>query len=232
MYKVLVGDDDPNVIEILGIYLKKEGYEIIGASNGKEVLELAEKHRPDLIVLDIMMPVIDGMEACKQLRKYSRVPIIMLTAKGDEFDRILGLEIGADDYITKPFSPREVTARIKAVFRRIEMLRQDGSGYDAGKTISIGNITVDAENYSVIVDGKSISCTPKELELLYCLMKRPGRVFSRDELLQNIWGYDYFGDTRTVDTHIKRLRRKLDIKESFGWDIVTVWGAGYKFERK
>ncbi len=230
MYKVLIGDDDPHVIEILEIYLKKEGYEVLRAYNGKEVVETAKRHQPHLIVLDLMMPVMDGLEACRQLRAYSKVPIIMLTAKGEEVDKVLGLEMGADDYVTKPFSPREVVARIKAVLRRLE--DPDRLIKDGITLLTVHNLTVDMENYNVHLDGHTISCTPKEIELLFHLMKRPGRVFKREELLAHIWGYDYFGDARTVDTHIKRLRRKLAVPADSLWDIVTVWGAGYKFERK
>lgn len=223
--KVLICDDDPVVHESLGIYLKNEGYECLSAYDGVEGLLMIEKASPDLVVLDLMMPKMNGLDVCKEVRKTSGVPILMLTAKGEEIDRIIGLELGADDYIVKPFSPREVVARIKAVCRRIQEHVVKGST----SAIVIGDLSISLKTYQVHYENTVIISTPKEVEMLYLLAENPGQVFSREQILDKIWGYDYYGDTRTVDTHIKKIRAKLpDMKQS--WDLQTVYGVGYKFE--
>ncbi|ADG82084.1 two component transcriptional regulator, winged helix family [Thermincola ferriacetica] len=228
MSKILVADDDPNVIELLKIYLQKEGYEVFFAENGREAVDKANSTKPDLIVLDLMMPEIDGLEVCRQIRMHSRVPIIMLTAKDEDMDKILGLEMGADDYITKPFNPREVVARIKAVLRRVSDISTD-SGKQ--QVLKYNGLEINIMDFTVKLQGREIPFTPKELELLWLLASNPGRVYTREQLLEKVWGYDYFGDSRTVDTHIKRIRKKIgSAEESTSFDIKTVWGVGYKFE--
>ena len=224
-YKILVADDDPNVHQSLNAYFRREGYQMISAYDGDQAVQYARLQRPDLVILDIMMPGMDGLMVCREIRKSSNVPIIMLTAKGDEFDKLLGLEMGADDYITKPFSPREVLARIKAVLRRMHEMR------DAEKTarLVVANLEIDMTAFTVKLNGKPVACTPKETEILWTLASNPGMVFSREHLLQSIWGYDFLGDTRAVDSHIKRIRAKLCTEDN-GWDIKTVWGVGYRFE--
>lgn len=223
--KVLICDDDPVVHESLGLYLKNEGYECLSAYDGAEGLLVIEKEEPNLVVLDIMMPKMNGLDVCKEVRKTSGVPILMLTAKGEEIDRIIGLELGADDYIVKPFSPREVVARIKAVCRRIQEHVVKGSA----SAIEIGDLSISLKTYQVLYQGKVIMSTPKEVEILYLLAESPGQVFSREQILDKIWGYDYYGDTRTVDTHIKKIRAKCPgMKQS--WNLQTVYGVGYKFE--
>ncbi len=231
-YKVLIADDEAQIREILKIYFTKEGYEVVEAGDGKEAMQKISKERPDILLLDVMMPVMDGLEVCTLVRKKYDIPIIMLTAKDEDDDRILGLDKGADDYITKPFNTREVVARVKAVLRR-------ASGFTAlaGKeTLEFPGLVIDSKKMTVVVHGKSVNLTTKEFELLWCLANTPSKVFPRNELLEKIWGYTYFGDTRTVDTHIKRIRQKLQIgdkdKQKHDWDIVTVWGVGYKFEVK
>lgn len=222
---ILICDDDPVVHESLQIYLKNEGFNCHFAFDGEEALQQMEKIKPAMMVLDIMMPKLNGLEVCKEVRKSSNVPIIMLTAKGEEIDRILGLELGADDYIVKPFSPREVVARIKAVLRRLN--EHGAGGKDA--TLSFDQLEISLKHYQVKYKGKVIVSTPKEVETLYLLASNPGQVFSRDQILNLVWGYDYFGDTRTIDTHIKRIRAKLP-QEGVGWSLQTVYGVGYKFE--
>lgn len=224
-YRILVADDDPNVHQSLNAYFRREGYQMLSAYDGEEALGCIRKYRPDMVLLDIMMPKMDGLNVCRETRKDSNVPIIMLTAKSDEFDKLLGLELGADDYITKPFSPREVVARIKAVLRRMHEMAESSKG----PHLIAGNLDIDMSAYIVKLDGMIIPCTPKEIEILWTLAGNPGMVFSREHLLQNIWGYDFLGDTRAVDSHIKRIRAKL-CKEGNGWDIKTVWGVGYRFE--
>lgn len=225
---ILIADDEAQIREILRIYFEKEGFKVVEAADGAEAIVQAQAGKPDIMILDIMMPVLDGLEVCKQVRKISDMPIIMLTAKDDDDDRILGLETGADDYITKPFNTREVVARVKAVLRR--------SGQSAAvkgkEVLEFPNLMINLSEYRVIAFGKQVTFTAKEMELLWCLASNPGIVFSRNQLLETIWGYTYYGDTRTVDTHIKRVRHKLDIKKDSAWDIITVWGVGYKFEVK
>ncbi len=221
--KILIADDDPVVHEALGIYLTAEGYEPIDVYDGKAAIN-ALSAEVALCVLDIMMPGMSGIDVCKEIRKTSRLPIIMLTAKGEEIDRILGLELGADDYIVKPFSPREVVARIKAVLRRAK----EQQAADTGIVIHDG-LMIDIKSYTVTLNGKPVICTPKEIEILYMLASNPGHVFTREQLLNRVWGYDFVGETRTVDTHIKRIRAKLD-NTGKNWSIKTIYGVGYKFE--
>lgn len=226
-YRILVADDDMNVHEALGVHFRREEYQMLSAYDGEEALEIVKRSRPDIVVLDIMMPKQDGFMVCREIRKESNLPIIMLSAKSEEFDRLLGLELGADDYITKPFSPREVVARVKAVLRRLH------DAGEAGRTthLVVENLDIDMNAYVVKLNGKQVACTPKEIEILWTLASNPGMVFSREHLLQSIWGYDYLGDTRAVDSHIKRIRAKLCVPDN-GWDIRTVWGVGYRFETR
>ena len=221
--KILIVEDDGNIRELLRPYLEREGYEITEAANGEEGVELWRKINPDMILLDVMMPIMDGWQVCKIIRKESKVPIIIMTAKGETFDKVNGLEMGADDYIVKPLEMREVIARVRAIFRRL-------APEDSGK-ISFDKLTVDKQAYDLIVDGKRVDAPPKEIELLYFLASNPNRVFTRAQLLDDVWGFDYFGDTRTVDVHVKRLREKLE-GVSDKWDLKTVWGVGYKFETR
>ena len=221
--KILILEDDGNIRELLRLYLEREGFEITEAANGEDGVELWRKINPDMILLDVMMPIMDGWQVCKIIRKESKVPIIIMTAKGETFDKVNGLEMGADDYIVKPLEMREVIARVRAIFRRL-------APEDSGK-ISFDKLTVDKQAYDLIVDGKRVDAPPKEIELLYFLASNPNRVFTRAQLLDDVWGFDYFGDTRTVDVHVKRLREKLE-GVSDKWDLKTVWGVGYKFETR
>jgi DNA-binding response OmpR family regulator len=225
MAKVLIADDNRQITSILEEYAKKEGHTPYVAFDGREALDLFESVKPDLVLLDVMMPNIDGFEVCREIRKKSDTPVIMITARGEDFERIMGLDIGADDYIVKPFSPGEVMARIRAVLRRI--VRDDASGR---QIFSYDSLTVNLDEYAVTVGGKPVPLTKKETEILWTLATNRNKVFSRDNLLESLWGYDYFGDTRTVDSHIKRLRAKLDEYAHEGWEIRTIWGVGYKFE--
>jgi len=222
--KVLVVDDEDSVRELIELYLKKEGFEVIHARDGREALRLNGQHHPDLIVLDLMLPGLDGWEVCRQIRSSHQVPIIMLTARTEEVDRIVGLELGADDYVVKPFSPRELVARVKAVLRR------GTSAAEEAETLAFLGLRIDRVQHRVEVNGEEVHLTPTEFRLLWCLASRPGRVFSRAELLDRIWGYDSESDARTVDVHIKRLRQKTQTAESQSFTISTVWGLGYKFE--
>ena len=222
--RILISDDEPVVHESLRIYFEAEGYEVVDAYDGEDALKKADSSI-SLMILDIMMPKKSGIEVCREIRKTSSLPIVMLTAKGEEIDRILGLELGADDYIVKPFSPREVVARVKAILRRVEVKAESAET----NIVSYNGLTIDLNSYSVTLRGEHIICTPKEIEILYMLASNPGQVFTRDTLLSRVWGYDFAGETRTVDTHIKRLRAKLD-SEGLGWSIKTIYGVGYKFE--
>ena len=224
-YRVLIADDDANVHQSLNVYFRKEGYDVISAFDGEEAIEKAKSAHPDMIVLDIMMPKLDGLAVCREIRREMTTPIIMLTAKGEEIDKLLGLELGADDYITKPFSPREVVARIKAVLRRIHEQRDEKKNTE----LRIDNLEINMASFTVKLDGQVVPCTPKEIEIIWCLASNPGLVFSREHLLQSIWGYDFLGDTRAVDSHIKRIRAKLCRDTNHG-DIKSVWGVGYRFE--
>ena len=225
---VLIVDDEPAIRKLLTRVAASCGYESLTASNGHEAIVMSRDSKINLILLDIMMPVLDGLEVCKQVRKISDVPIIMLTAKDSDDDRILGLEIGADDYISKPFNTREVVARVKAVLRRTSQSISSSNK----QVLEYPNLMINLSEYRVVAFGREITFTAKEMELLWCLASNPGIVFSRNQLLEKIWGYTYYGDTRTVDTHIKRVRHKLDIPPDSSWDIMTVWGVGYKFEVK
>lgn len=226
MYKILIVDDDINICELLKIYLEKNGFETAIVNDGLSAVEYAESKKPDLILLDIMLPSLDGWQVCREIRKKSDVPIIMLTAKGETFDRVLGLELGADDYIPKPFDTKEVIARVKAVLRRSAAPKESEQ-----KLVSFDKLTINITSYELIVDGKQIDTPPKELELIYHLASNPGRVYTRNQLLDEVWGFDYFGDSRTVDVHVKRLREKLE-GVSDQWELKTVWGVGYKFDIK
>lgn len=222
---ILIADDDAQIRELLRMYFTKEGFNVVEAGDGAEALVKHHQYRPSLTILDIMMPVLDGMEVCRQIRKLSQAPIIMLTAKDEDDDRILGLEQGADDYVTKPFNPREVVARVKAVLRRVP-----NAEFTKASELVFPGLVVNIAEYKVTTNDKTVELTAKEMELLWYLASNPGRVFTREQLLEAIWGYTYYGDTRTVDTHIKRLRHKLEAKSDNAWDIKTVWGVGYKFE--
>ncbi|MGN1031315.1 MAG: response regulator transcription factor [Butyricicoccaceae bacterium] len=221
--RILIVEDDANIRELLRLYLEREGYEIFEAENGAVGLEQWKRCKPDMLLLDVMMPVMDGWEVCKKIREESEVPIIILTAKGETFDKVNGLEMGADDYIVKPLEMREVVARVRAVFRRL--------GPEETGKISFDKLTIDKQAYDLIIDGKRVDAPPKEIELLYFLAQSPNRVFTRAQLLDDVWGFDYFGDTRTVDVHVKRLREKLE-GVSDKWELKTVWGVGYKFETR
>ena len=223
--KILIVDDDENICELLNLYLKKDGFDTSIAYNGRQAVELAENYNPDLILLDIMLPELDGWQVCREIRKKSEVPIIMLTAKGETFDKILGLELGADDYVTKPFDTKEVVARIKAVLRR----STENEKAEKQEEVRYDKLIINLTNYELVVDGKSVDTPPKELELIYHLASNPNRVYTRDQLLDEVWGFDYYGDSRTVDVHVKRLREKLEYV-SDKWCLKTVWGVGYKFE--
>lgn len=227
--KILIVDDDKNICELLRLYLEKEGYECRLAYDGEAAFEAFEAWQPDLVLLDIMMPKQDGWETCRKMRAGSSVPIIMLTAKGETFDKVLGLELGADDYIVKPFDTKEVVARIKAVLRRSAQAAPDGA--EGGKKISYDNLELDLDRYELKVKGKTVEAPPKEMELLYFLASHPGRVFTRDQLLDEVWGFEYYGDSRTIDVHVKRLREKIE-NASENWSLKTVWSVGYKFEVK
>ncbi len=222
---ILIADDDPVVHESLGLYLESEGYEHQSAYDGQQALDMVESLHPDMMVLDLMMPKVTGIDVCRTVRQTSSLPIIMLTAKGEEIDRILGLELGADDYIVKPFSPREVLARIKAVLRRFS----EKTGEEDSSIVRLPMLEISLENYQVKAAGKVIACTPKEVEILHMLTSNVGQVYSREQILSRVWGYDYFGDTRTVDAHIKRIRQKLPT-EGVPWALKTVYGVGYRFE--
>lgn len=225
-YKVLVVDDDQNIAELIRLYLEKEMYEVRIAYDGKKAVNVFYEWTPDLVILDLMIPQMDGYEVCKQIRKTGSIPIIMLTARGEVIDKVLGLELGADDYIVKPFDPKELLARVKAVLRRT----QSNDLIKEEKLVFPG-ISIDKNDYTVTFKGKRIEMPPKELELLYFLAFSPNQVFTREQLLEKVWDYDYIGDSRTVDVHIKRLREKLH--DDMGrWEIKTVWGVGYKFEVK
>ncbi|MBQ2651018.1 MAG: response regulator transcription factor [Clostridia bacterium] len=219
---ILIIEDDSNIRELLRLYLTQEGYKIETAQDGLEGLRAFKAHEPDLILLDLMMPVMDGTQVIKEVRAVSKVPVIMLTAKGETFDKVAGLDLGADDYVTKPFETRELIARIRAVLRRY-------GDNEPPKKLEYENLIIDKESYNITVKGEKMEIPPKEIELLYFLASSPNRVFTRAQLLDDVWGFDYFGDTRTVDVHVKRLREKLqDVSDK--WEIKTVWGVGYKFE--
>ena len=224
--KVLVVEDDINIAELLRLYLQKDGFEVSHAADGGKAVEMAKEIQPDLVLLDIMLPVMDGWQVCRELRKTMKMPIIMLTAKGETEDKVSGLEMGADDYIVKPFEVKELLARVHAVLRRT-----GDDGKPQSKKLTFDKLIINLDSYELIVDGKKIDTPPKEMELLYHLAATPNRVYTRNQLLDEVWGFDYFGDSRTVDVHIKRLREKIE-NVSDQWELKTVWGVGYKFEVK
>lgn len=230
MAKMLIADDNKQITSILSNYARKEGFEPVVALDGEEALRLFDEHEPDIamVLLDVMMPKVDGFEVCRRLRGKSLVPVIMVTARGEDFEKIMGLDIGADDYIIKPFSAGEVMARVRAILRRMQP-REEKTAHNIYK---YSNLMIDLDKYAVTVNGSEVSLTKKEVELLWTLSKNSSKVFSRDNLLDSLWGYDYYGDSRTVDSHIKRMRAKLDKFEHPGWEIKTIWGVGYRFEEK
>lgn len=224
--KIMVVDDDLNICELLRLYLEKEGFEVIIANDGMAAVSMFKDEFPALVLLDIMLPKMDGWQVCREIRKFSEAPIIMLTAKGEVFDRVLGLELGADDYVVKPFDTKEIVARIKAVLRRSAT-----SMAEEVKEVHYDKLSINLTNYELKVNGVHVDTPPKEMELIFHLAKNPNRVFTRDQLLDKVWGFDYYGDSRTVDVHVKRLREKLE-GVSDKWELRTVWGVGYKFETK
>ena len=224
--KILVIDDDQHIAELISLYLMKDGYDTKEVYDGKEALHEIQIYQPDLILLDLMLPGMDGYQVCAEVRKISKTPIIMLTAKGETFDKVLGLELAADDYVVKPFDPKELVARVKAVLRRYEC----GVQTDDEKILHFPNLEINVSNYTVTYHGKILDFPPKEFELLYYLAEHPNRVFTREQLLDHIWGYEYVGDTRTVDVHVKRIREKMNQQDD--WGILTVWSVGYKFGQK
>ena len=225
--RILVVDDDRNICEIIRLYLEKEGFEVLIAYDGQQALEIFKEKTPSVVVLDVMMPKMDGFQVCREIRRVSRIPVIMLTAKGETLDKVLGLELGADDYMVKPLENKELVARIKAILRRYDP--KDS----ADKEIIYPNMVVNLTNYELKINGEAVDIPPKELELLYYLATNPNKVFTREQLLETVWGFDYFGDSRTVDVHVKRLREKLELAgENVSWQLKTVWGVGYKFEVK
>jgi len=224
--KILIVDDDTNICELLRLYIEKEGYSTVIANDGEEAVSAFLQEQPSLVLLDIMLPKLDGWQVCREIRKTSDCPIIMLTAKGEVFDKILGLELGADDYVVKPFEAKEVIARIRAVLRR-----SGSDNQNAIKEVKWDKLVINLTNYELKVDGEVVDTPPKELELLYHLASNPNKVFTRDQLLDQVWGFEYYGDSRTVDVHVKRIREKID-GVSDKWELRTVWGVGYKFEVK
>ena len=228
--KMLIADDNKQITSILSNYARKEGFEPVVALDGEEALRLFDENEPDIamVLLDVMMPKVDGFEVCRRLRGKSLVPVIMVTARGEDFEKIMGLDIGADDYIIKPFSAGEVMARVRAILRRMQP-REEKTAHNIYR---YSNLMIDLDKYAVTVNGSEVPLTKKEVELLWTLAKNSSKVFSRDNLLDSLWGYDYYGDSRTVDSHIKRMRAKLDKFEHPGWEIKTIWGVGYRFEEK
>jgi DNA-binding response OmpR family regulator len=228
MSYILIADDNQDITDILSTYAEKEGLTPVVAADGEEAVRLFRQYQPSVVLLDVMMPKEDGYEVCRKIRSQSNVPIILVTARGEDFERIMGLDIGADDYIVKPFSPSEVMARVRAVLRR--MTKAEDELETSKNTISISNLVINLDEYMLYIDGQKISLTKKEIETMWTLASNPNKVFTRDNLLDSLWGFDYFGDSRTVDSHIKRLRAKLDKTEHPDWSIKTIWGVGYKFE--
>lgn len=231
--KILIVDDDENIAELISLYLVKECFDTRIVYDGEMAILQYKDYKPNLILLDLMLPGIDGYEVCREVRRESKVPIIMLSAKGEVFDKVLGLELGADDYIMKPFDSKELVARVKAVLRRFSLEEEQKaklSGASSGEFVSYPDLIISQTNYEVTYQGQRVEMPPKELELFYFLASHPNQVFTREQLLDHIWGYEYIGDTRTVDVHIKRLREKIENHEQ--WGLATVWGIGYKFEAK
>ncbi|HHT76367.1 MAG TPA: response regulator transcription factor [Clostridiaceae bacterium] len=235
MKKVLVVDDDPNIVEVLRLYFDKDGFAVISCLSGDRAVDTFMAAKPDLVVLDLMLPGKDGYDICREIRKTSDVPIIMLTARTDTLDKVVGLELGADDYVQKPFEPKELLARVKAVLRRVEKKDDVPAAVpeqpENAEVVQYKGLTVDKARYVVLVDEKETEMPPKELELLFFLASHPNRVFTREQLLENVWGYDFYGESRTVDVHVKRIREKIESPDrDVNWQIKTVWGVGYKFE--
>lgn len=227
MQHILIADDNRDITDILSTYSRMEGFEPVVAGDGEEAIRMFNQYNPEVVLLDVMMPKEDGYEVCRKIRSKSNVPVILITARGEDFDKIMGLDIGADDYIVKPFSPREVMARVRAVMRRMTKTSKEAA---AGNVLTIGNLEINLDEYTLHIGGNKIALTKKEIETMWTLATNPNKVFTRDNLLDSLWGFDYFGDSRTVDSHIKRLRSKLDIVEHPSWNIKTIWGVGYKFE--
>lgn len=230
--KILVVDDDQNINELIGLYFAKEGYEVESVLHGNQAIPAFHRVQPDLIILDLMLPGMDGYDICREIRKESQVPIIMLTARGETLDKVVGLELGADDYVQKPFEPSELVARVKAVLRRSEQ-RPESAEKENPERVEFEGLVVDKARYTVEIAGHPVEMPPKELELLFFLASHPNRVFTREQLLGNVWGYDFFGESRTVDVHVKRIREKIDALDAdLPWSIKTVWGVGYKFDNE
>lgn len=228
MSYILIADDNQDITDILSTYSKKEGFEPIVASDGEKAIQYFNEYKPVVVLLDVMMPKEDGYEVCRKIRSQSNVPVILITARGEDFEKIMGLDIGADDYIVKPFSPSEVMARVRAVLRRID--QSEKTSKEDGNVINISNLTINLDEYTLNISGHKMQLTKKEIETMWTLASNPNKVFTRDNLLDSLWGFDYFGDSRTVDSHIKRLRAKLDTVDHPDWSIKTIWGVGYKFE--
>ena len=227
MQHILIADDNRDITDVLSTYSRMEGFEPVVAGDGEEAIRLFNQFEPEVVLLDVMMPKEDGYEVCRKIRSKSNVPVILITARGEDFDKIMGLDIGADDYIVKPFSPREVMARVRAVLRRMTKSNKEST---SDNIITIDNLEINLDEYTLHIDNKKVSLTKKEIETMWTLATNPNKVFTRDNLLDSLWGFDYFGDSRTVDSHIKRLRAKIDIIDHPLWSIKTIWGVGYKFE--
>ncbi|MDI9509788.1 MAG: response regulator transcription factor [Bacillota bacterium] len=227
MQHILIADDNRDITDILSTYSKMEGFEPLVAADGEEAINLFNKYNPEVVLLDVMMPKEDGYEVCRRIRSKSNVPVILITARGEDFDKIMGLDIGADDYIVKPFSPREVMARVRAVLRRMTLTEKEST---SDNVIRFSNLEINLDEYTLHIGGKKIALTKKEIETMWTLASNPNKVFTRDNLLDSLWGFDYYGDSRTVDSHIKRLRAKIDKVEHPDWSIKTIWGVGYKFD--
>ena len=230
--RILLVDDDPNISHLVRLYLEKEGFDVTESARGDEALEAFKREAPALVLLDVMLPGMDGLQVLKEIRKTSKAPVIMLTARDETFDKVLGLELGADDYVTKPFETKELVARVKAVLRRAPAENASVASEDQDDTLRFPGLTVSLARYEVTYEGHELEMPPKELEVLFYLASHPNMVFTREQLLERVWGFDFFGDSRTVDVHIKRLREKLPGCEKYGWEIHTVWRVGYKFEYK
>lgn len=228
MSYILIADDNQDITDILSTYSRKEGFEPVIADDGEKAIQYFTEYKPAVVLLDVMMPKEDGYEVCRKIRAQSNVPVILITARGEDFERIMGLDIGADDYIVKPFSPSEVMARVRAVLRRME--KSEKTNKEEGNIINISNLSINLDEYTLNIDGHKMQLTKKEIETMWTLASNPNKVFTRDNLLDSLWGFDYFGDSRTVDSHIKRLRAKLDTVDHPDWCIKTIWGVGYKFE--
>ena len=230
--RILLVDDDPNISHLVRLYLEKEGFDVTESARGDEALEAFKREAPALVLLDVMLPGMDGLQVLKEIRKTSKAPVIMLTARDETFDKVLGLELGADDYVTKPFETKELVARVKAVLRRAPAENASAASEDQDDTLRFPGLTVSLARYEVTYEGHELEMPPKELEVLFYLASHPNMVFTREQLLERVWGFDFFGDSRTVDVHIKRLREKLPECEKYGWEIHTVWRVGYKYEYK